>query len=229
MHIRGRATRPGGVPRDDCPSDPDDTEVVAQRCPPDRHAERAVRRHRRRDAGRPGDPRGHGLHQDRRDAGRSPACTRSSCRSRCSRCSARRGTSWSAPTPRRPRSWRSASSRLAPSRARTSTSQLASLTALMCAVLLILARLLKLGFIANFLSRSVLIGFLTGVGIQVAMGQVGGMFGVTERSRHHAREVRRDPPGDPDPDQHRRPSSCRWPCSARSSAWSGSTGRSRAP
>ena len=57
--------------------------------------------------------------------------------------------------------------------------QLASLAAMMCAVLLVLARLLRLGFIANFLSRSVLIGFLTGVGIQVAMGQVGGMFGIT--------------------------------------------------
>ena len=44
----------------------------------------------------------------------------------------------------------------------------------MCAVLLVVARLLRLGFIANFLSRSVLIGFLTGVGIQVAMGQFGG-------------------------------------------------------
>jgi len=55
---------------------------------------------------------------------------------------------------------------------------LASLSALMCAVFLIGARLLNLGFIANFLSRSVLIGFLTGVGIQVAMGQVAGMFGV---------------------------------------------------
>jgi SulP family sulfate permease len=60
--------------------------------------------------------------------------------------------------------------------------ELASLTALMCAVLLILARVLKLGFIANFLSRSVLIGFLTGVGIQVALGQVGGMFGITDVS-----------------------------------------------
>ena len=55
---------------------------------------------------------------------------------------------------------------------------LASLTALLCAVLLVLARVLKLGFIANFLSRSVLIGFLTGVGIQVAMGQVAGIFGI---------------------------------------------------
>jgi high affinity sulfate transporter 1 len=56
--------------------------------------------------------------------------------------------------------------------------ELASLAALLCAALLVLARLLRLGFIANFLSRSVLIGFLTGVGIQVAMGQVGGMFGI---------------------------------------------------
>jgi sulfate permease, SulP family len=55
----------------------------------------------------------------------------------------------------------------------------ASLAALMCGVVLILARFLRLGFIANFLSRSVLIGFLTGVGIQVAIGQVGGMFGIT--------------------------------------------------
>ena len=59
---------------------------------------------------------------------------------------------------------------------------LASLAALMCGAALILARLLRLGFIANFLSRSVLIGFLTGVGIQVAMGQLGGMFGISEGS-----------------------------------------------
>ncbi len=59
---------------------------------------------------------------------------------------------------------------------------MAGLAALMCAVLLILARVLKLGFIANFLSLSVLIGFLTGVGIQVALGQVAGMFGVSDGS-----------------------------------------------
>ena len=44
---------------------------------------------------------------------------------------------------------------------------------------MILARLVRLGFIANFLSRTVLIGFLTGVGIQVALGQLGGMLGIT--------------------------------------------------
>jgi SulP family sulfate permease len=47
---------------------------------------------------------------------------------------------------------------------------------------LILARIVKLGFIADFLSRSVLIGFLTGVGIQVAMGQLAGMLGVDSPS-----------------------------------------------
>jgi sulfate permease, SulP family len=56
---------------------------------------------------------------------------------------------------------------------------LAGITAILCAALLLLARLIRLGFLADFLSRSVLIGFLTGVGIQVAMGQVGGMLGVT--------------------------------------------------
>ena len=47
-----------------------------------------------------------------------------------------------------------------------------SLVALICGVLLILARLLKLGFIGNFLSASVLIGFLSGVGISVLTGQL---------------------------------------------------------
>jgi MFS superfamily sulfate permease-like transporter len=54
---------------------------------------------------------------------------------------------------------------------------LAGMVALLSGVLLILSRLLRLGFIANFLSRAVLIGFLTGVGIQVALGQVPGSQG----------------------------------------------------
>ena len=45
----------------------------------------------------------------------------------------------------------------------------ASLLALMAGGLLILARLVKLGFLADFLSRTVLVGFLTGVGFQVAV------------------------------------------------------------
>src|SRR3954452_11454974 len=50
---------------------------------------------------------------------------------------------------------------------------LAGLSALICGVLLFVARVVKLGFLANFISRTVLVGFLTGVGIQVAAGQVG--------------------------------------------------------
>ena len=54
----------------------------------------------------------------------------------------------------------------------------AGILALMAAGMLILARLAKLGFIADFLSRTVLIGFLTGVGISVAIGQISGMLGI---------------------------------------------------
>jgi high affinity sulfate transporter 1 len=57
-----------------------------------------------------------------------------------------------------------------------------SLIALICSVLLILARLLKLGFIGNFLSASVLIGFLSGVGISVLAGQIPSMLGVPTSS-----------------------------------------------
>ena len=61
-------------------------------------------------------------------------------------------------------------------------SRSAGLLALMAAALLLLARVIGLGFVADFLSRTVLIGFLTGVGIQVAFGQVGGMLGIPEGS-----------------------------------------------
>jgi SulP family sulfate permease len=55
---------------------------------------------------------------------------------------------------------------------------LAALLALLAAVFLLLARLVRLGFMADFLSRTVLIGFLTGVGVQVALGQISGMLGL---------------------------------------------------
>jgi MFS superfamily sulfate permease-like transporter len=48
----------------------------------------------------------------------------------------------------------------------------------MTAAFLILARVIGLGFMADFLSRSVLVGFLTGVGLQVALGQISGMLGL---------------------------------------------------
>ncbi|MGB9069650.1 MAG: SulP family inorganic anion transporter [Candidatus Acidiferrales bacterium] len=55
---------------------------------------------------------------------------------------------------------------------------LASLVALMTAVFLLLARLLGIGFIADFLSRTVLVGFLTGIGFQVGITVLPGMLGL---------------------------------------------------
>src|ERR1700722_20192433 len=62
--------------------------------------------------------------------------------------------------------------------------RLAGLAALLTGALLMLARLARLGFLANFLSRTVLLGFLTGVGIQVAIGQLPDMLGITASSPH---------------------------------------------
>jgi high affinity sulfate transporter 1 len=54
----------------------------------------------------------------------------------------------------------------------------ASVVALMAGILLFLARVLRLGFLADFLSRSVLIGFLTGVGFQVGIAVLGQIVGI---------------------------------------------------
>jgi sulfate permease, SulP family len=55
---------------------------------------------------------------------------------------------------------------------------LTSTVALTVAVMLVIARVFRLGFLADFLSRSALIGFLTGVGVQVAAGEFAGLFGL---------------------------------------------------
>ena len=60
---------------------------------------------------------------------------------------------------------------------------LASMVALQTAVLLLLACIFRLGFLADFLSRTVLVGFLTGVGIQVGVAMLGDMLGMTVTSR----------------------------------------------
>ncbi len=54
---------------------------------------------------------------------------------------------------------------------------LAGLVALLTAGFLLLARLFKLGFLADFLSQPLLVGFLTGVGFQVGIAMLGEMLG----------------------------------------------------
>ena len=61
--------------------------------------------------------------------------------------------------------------------------ELTSLIGIVVAAILILARILQLGFLADFLSRSVLVGFLSGVGVQVAVGQLHDMLGI-EKGGH---------------------------------------------
>jgi sulfate permease, SulP family len=55
---------------------------------------------------------------------------------------------------------------------------LVGMVALLTAGFLLVARVLQLGFLADFLSRTVLVGFLTGVGIQVGVAMLGDMLGV---------------------------------------------------
>ena len=59
---------------------------------------------------------------------------------------------------------------------------LASTVALLTAGFLLLARILKLGFLADFLSQTVLTGFLTGVGFQVGIAVLAEMVGLEVHS-----------------------------------------------
>jgi len=61
--------------------------------------------------------------------------------------------------------------------------ELAGLVALLTGLMLLLARFLRLGFLADFLSQTVLVGFLTGVGFQVGIAVMGEMIGVQVQSR----------------------------------------------
>jgi len=55
---------------------------------------------------------------------------------------------------------------------------LAGMVSLIAGAFLLLSRVFKLAFIADFFSRTVLIGFLTGVGIQVALSQLPEILGI---------------------------------------------------
>ncbi|MGB3651105.1 MAG: SulP family inorganic anion transporter [Rivularia sp. (in: cyanobacteria)] len=66
---------------------------------------------------------------------------------------------------------------------------LAELVAIVVAGILLLARLFQLGFLADFLSRTVLIGFLTGVGIQVAIGQLAGLLDLKGGSQQPVQQI----------------------------------------
>ena len=66
---------------------------------------------------------------------------------------------------------------------------LAGMVALLTAGGLLLARLLKLGFLADFLAQTVLVGFLTGVGFQVGIAMLGEMLGVPVTSNRTVEQL----------------------------------------
>ena len=66
---------------------------------------------------------------------------------------------------------------------------LASTVALLTAGFLLLARVLKLGFLADFLSQTVLTGFLTGVGFQVGIAVLSEMVGLEVHSNRTVEQL----------------------------------------
>ena len=60
---------------------------------------------------------------------------------------------------------------------------LVGMVAILTAGILFLAWVFKLGFLADFLAYTVLVGFLTGVGFQVGIAMLGDMLGVAVHSR----------------------------------------------
>jgi len=62
--------------------------------------------------------------------------------------------------------------------------ELVGMVTLLTAGLLLVARLFKLGFLSDFLSRTVLVGFLAGVGLQIAAAMLSDMSGVAVDSRY---------------------------------------------
>lgn len=67
--------------------------------------------------------------------------------------------------------------------------ELAFALALVCAVFFLLFWLFRLGFLANYLSRAVLIGLITGLGIEVLFSQIRKMMGVQVEAEGFFREL----------------------------------------
>lgn len=67
--------------------------------------------------------------------------------------------------------------------------QLAFAQTLICAVFLFIFWIFRLGFLANFLSKAVLIGFITGLGIEVMLSQIHKIMGVSVHAEGFFREV----------------------------------------
>lgn len=67
--------------------------------------------------------------------------------------------------------------------------QLAFAQALLCGLIFFAFWVFRIGFLANFLSHAVLVGFITGLGLEVMVSQVRKILGVTVEAEAFFREV----------------------------------------
>ena len=78
---------------------------------------------------------------------------------------------------------------------------LASLLALLVAAIYLVARIIRLGWVADFLSRAALVGYIHGVAVFLIIGQLEKLFGWTSRppirSRNSSRSGGRSPGSTP--------------------------------
>ena len=66
---------------------------------------------------------------------------------------------------------------------------LAALLALLVGVIALAAGLARLGFLADFVSKPILLGYITGVAIFMIVGQLGKLFGITIVSEHFFQQI----------------------------------------
>ena len=66
---------------------------------------------------------------------------------------------------------------------------LTAVVAIVVAAMLLLAFVFRIAFLADFLSRSALVGLLTGIGVQVAAGELGGLLGIPKQGAGAFKQV----------------------------------------
>ena len=149
----------------------------------------AAHRRRRRCHGRgAGAAVVHGVRRSWPGSRSAPAST--PCCSRCWRTRSsgpRRG--WSSARRAPSRCWSRRRSRRWPSAAAPQYAALAAMLAIMVGVVFLVARLARLGWIADYFSQAVLVGYITGVAIVLILGQLGKLLGISSDEDGAIRET----------------------------------------
>ena len=153
------------------------------------------------DGCRAGAPVGHGLCRARGCSGQCWALRPACCPSWRTPCSDRR-LGWSSGRRARWRCWSRRRSLRSPQTGSTEYAALAAMLALLVGLVFFVARLVRLGWIADYFSQAVLVGYITGVAVVLILGQISKLVGIVQRRRRrHSRDARHRAP-------HRRRQRC---------------------